>query len=270
MDDISPFFEIDEEATITSLKELLDLSKKSSFGSLTDALNLHLASTLINPDLVGYHETSGIFRGQAQDWPLIPVAYRNITYDLETNVTDMQMRLQYHISNHMFETFCTMASKQNKRFPKSPIERMCIAQHYGIATPLLDWTTNILVAVYFALDLKDEKILDKNLEPFIYHLKDERWLKSGIQNETDLFKVNYSALVNAPPLDRRIERQFSVFSYHPTPLNKPQKIPLSKYKISGDLFFELWKIMEGIGFSSSHLFPDYAGLVDRIKKGYMI
>jgi len=147
---------------------------------------------------------------------------------------------------------------------------MSIAQHYGIKTPLLDWTTNVFVAAYFALDLKDEDDENINLEPFIYHLKDERWLKSGIESEEMIELVNYSALVNAFPLDRRIERQFSVFSFHPHPLLNPQKIPVNKYKISGDLFMELWKIMEGIGFSSAHLFPDYAGLVDRIKKGYMI
>jgi hypothetical protein len=59
-------------------------------------------------------------------------------------------------------------SQHNKDFPISPIEPMVVAQHYGIKTPLLDWTTNIFVAVYFSLDLRDEDE-DKKLEPFIYH-----------------------------------------------------------------------------------------------------
>jgi hypothetical protein len=82
--------------------------------------------------------------------------------------------------------------------------------------------------------------------------------------------VNYSAIIEAPPLDRRIERQFSVFSFHPYPLNKAQKIPLTKYIITGELYFELLKVLNGIGITSSNLFPDYAGLADRIKKGYMV
>jgi len=261
METESPYFFIKEESTITSFNELISLNKKNKFASVDYYTNSHLQEP---------HETTGIFRGQSQDWPLIPVAYRDLKSRTTTKFLEMDMRSDDYLRNYQFETFCKMASKQNKLFPKSPIERMCIAQHYGINTPLLDWTTNIFVAAYFALDLKDEDNQNKNLEPYIYHLKDERYLKTGIYLENDLKKINYSALVEAPPIDRRIERQFSVFSFHPHPLKKPEKIPLSKYKISGDLFYELWEIMEGIGFSSPYLFPDYAGLVDRIKKGYMI
>ena len=79
-----------------------------------------------------------------------------------------------------------------------------------------------------------------------------------------------SALVKPFPIDRRIERQFSMFSFHPHPLSKPKKVPVDEYTISGDLFMQLWELMEGMGFSSSHYFPDYSGLAERIKQGYMI
>ncbi len=268
--DTSPYFFIDEERTITSVQELLDLNKKRSLG-LDDYDPFSPMNLLaVHPQLLKPHESSGIFRGQAQDWPLLPVAYRNINYNPDEPITDIRLRSAYLRSNNEFETFCRMASKQNNTFPISTIERMCLAQHYGIKTPLLDWTTNILVASYFAIDLKSEEVEYKSFETYIYHLKDERWLKSIEDVGDNLEQINYSALIEAPPLDRRIERQFSVFSYHPHPMTKPEKIPLSKYKLSGDLLFELWKILEGIGFSSPQMFPDYAGLVDRIKKGYMI
>jgi hypothetical protein len=268
--DESPYFFIDEEITISSIQMLLELNKKRSFGSRNYDPLSPINLLTVHPHLLKPHESSGIFRGQARDWPLAPLAYREIKYDPDVPLSDMKLRTEYLLNNYQFETFCEMASKQNNSFPKSSIERMCLAQHYGIKTPLLDWTTNILVAAYFAIYLKSEDDEDKNLEPYIYHLKDERWLKSINQIGDDLEKINYSTLIESPPLDRRIERQFSVFSYHPHPSRKPEKIPLSKYKLSGELFLELWKILEGIGFSSHHMFPDYAGLVDRIKKGYMI
>jgi hypothetical protein len=79
-----------------------------------------------------------------------------------------------------------------------------------------------------------------------------------------------SAIIKTIPIDRRIERQFSMFSFHPLPMHNPEKLPIDEYKISGKLFMELWKLMEGMGFSSSHYFPDYAGLADRIKQGFML
>ncbi len=270
MDQKSPYFNFDEEIEITSINQLLELSKKVRHGSSDYHQILKENPLLVNPHLLPYHETTGIFRGQSNDWPLIPSSYRNLKIETKSDMNEVEKSYEFSKCNRDFNTFRGMASQENSSFPKSHIEQMCIAQHYGINTPLLDWTTNIFVAAYFALDLKGDDDNNKNLMPFIYHIKDERWLKTGIESEREIKLVDYSALVTALPIDRRIERQFSVFSFHPQPNLKPQKIPVTKYIISGNLFMELWKIMEGIGFSSPHLFPDYAGLVDRIKKGYMI
>lgn len=38
----------------------------------------------------------------------------------------------------------------------SEIEFMCLAQHYGVRTKLLDWTTDAIVALFFALDGREE------------------------------------------------------------------------------------------------------------------
>ena len=129
-----------------------------------------------------------------------------------------------------------------------------------------------MVAVYFALDLKD-KIEDPDKEywePFIYHLKNENILKTDLQGIKEICLENESCLVLPNPIDRRIERQFSAFTFHPHPALKPRPIPIDKYIITSDLFIDLWKIMEGMNFTADYFFPDYAGLVERIKQGYYV
>jgi len=268
MDNESPYF-IVEHKEINSVSDIIDLTKKKVFSSPGIEFNYEVGQSNSKSDSEIFNQpykTCGLFRGQSENWPLIPSSYRNIKKGSKPSPYGMDKAYLYISSNKQLIKFCDLAKKQNQEFPKSILQQMFIGQHYGIDTPLLDWTTNIFVAIYFALDLRDEKDEKKNLEPFIYHLKDERLLKSDFDEE-NIIDINYSAIVNPLPLDRRIERQFSVFSFHPHPNFEPIKVPVVEYKINGNLFCELWHIMDGLGFSSPHFFPDYAGLANRIKLG---
>lgn|GEM_PF-2844627 len=273
----SPYFVIADSIEIKKFSDLLDLNKPKTF-SLPGVLAESLASDKkispepADPNIFIYstsHNTSGLFRGQEKNWPLIPSAYRKLNETIDKDGSEIIIKFRYDVLNGQLNKFSQIASQQNPDFPNSKIDQMIIAQHYGIATPLLDWTTNIFVAVYFALDIKSSENKDDN--PLIYHITDERLLGTEseiIQKNIELF--DKSCFVKPLPIDRRIERQFSAFTFHPLPFDSVYKVPLIEYKLSWDILNELWQFMEGIGFSSYHYFPDYAGIAEKIRHSYLL
>ena len=88
-----------------------------------------------------------LFRGQGQNWRVIPTIGR-LTENKFEEVTEKIKRLYY-----FFETTSSL-----EKF-KSDIDRFyAIAQHYGIPTSYIDFTTSIDVAAYFATNSKSNKI----------------------------------------------------------------------------------------------------------------
>lgn len=88
-----------------------------------------------------------LFRGQNIDKPLIPKIARHV-YKKSRTVSENLMFNEFELSSLPFLD----------KIKYSKLEMLTIAQHYGVPTRLLDWTENILTALFLQLKNTNQKV----------------------------------------------------------------------------------------------------------------
>ena len=113
-------------------------------------------------DAVANRPGAGLwFRGQSRaDYRLVPSALRHGQTATDGRGYPVSPGQQTHASGgivvgpspeRMLAEFKRSARPYLGELPSNDFEWMFIAQHYGLPTRLLDWSTNALVALYFAV-----------------------------------------------------------------------------------------------------------------------
>ncbi|MGE4536362.1 MAG: FRG domain-containing protein [Desulfovibrio sp.] len=140
------------------------------------------------------------FRGQGPYGELTPSMLRHAQFVgdqfyRKTTITTLSGKGKYAYPNqfNMIYKFQKISDHLFKLKPSNRYEWLCIMQHYGIPTKLLDWTTDPFTALFFATDISEAE-MQRRIDEGSYGA--ELWILPPVMlNQSSLF--NYKNIFSS-------------------------------------------------------------------------
>lgn len=210
-------------------------------------------------DSQGYDENL-LWRGQRQDWPLVPKLGR-----LRLRVGDVPTS-----EKQMLKELKRRSTGLVANGPLTKWDWLAIAQHHGMATRLLDWTENPLAALWFAV--AEPAAATPGGAPadgviWLFTTHDSDYADT---EKDDPFGGKRTLFFQPNQVTSRIRVQSGFFSVHkyledekrfvPFNRNTRYKPRLGRICVSGKHFADIRAQLDRLGVNQASLFPDLDGL----------
>jgi hypothetical protein len=215
------------------------------------------------------HVCQWFFRGHGNEsFSLTPSFFR---IDLDSTYSNWE-----RLETYIIEEFKKESISHLKYTPTNHIEWLIMAQHYGLPTRLLDWSTNSLVALYFACEDYSNGF---NSNVWMYGLASVNncWEESTIiARKIGISAVN-NTIIFPQHFDSRITNQAGCFSIHEFPKNKIFKpfdqskrepVDLGSFEriiIKAEFKREILNELYAIGIHKGFIYPGLEGITSKIK-----
>jgi hypothetical protein len=227
-----------------------------------------------------------MFRGQGNDWPLLPTIGRMAQYinpnpkkkDLKHGIPFFYVKWNY-LEEDLINKFKKYSIPFLKRIPTSKVEWLILAQHHGLPTRFLDWSTNPLKGLYFAVENSNHAT-----DGVVWAFTPNGYYED-LSKIYEMTKGEIGSLVAYFPdhLNARIIAQESCFTYFPFPKKSIPMPPLENIKKYSSDIKKLYKFtiplkykktikkeLNKYGISHRSLFPDLDGISTAIRREYEI
>ena len=199
-----------------------------------------------------YREGGWIFRGEASDefGELKPKVAR------VSKTSNSPRRAPYTLKDERraFNEFCKLSRPYLPMQPRSEIEWLSIAQHHGLPTRLLDWTTNLFVAAFFAVERAGKA------RGVIYCVRDLEEVGDDDSSWSVFTDSNSVKIYRPPAISPRVFAQQSVFTCHSEPQTEFKHSSLERWLVASSACWSIKRSLNAAGLNAASLFPGLDGL----------